>query len=88
MIHDNHLGAMRLPCCRVGYENAVTLAPYDYRHRERRKLIYEAFSSRKVSRYHEFGERRARKLMVDLLHDPGNFQRHITGSESFVPSND
>lgn len=62
---------------RVGYENAVTLAQYDGLHRERRKMIYEAFSSRKLSRYHEYEELRVRKFAADLLHDPTNFLHHI-----------
>jgi cytochrome P450 len=62
---------------RVGYENAVTLAQYDSLHKERRKMIHEAFSSRKLSRYHEYEEQRVRKFAADLLHDPPNFLHHI-----------
>ncbi|XP_006454809.1 hypothetical protein AGABI2DRAFT_215356 [Agaricus bisporus var. bisporus H97] len=61
----------------VGYENAVTLAQYDSLHKERRKMIYEAFSSRKLSRYHEYEEQRVRKFAADLLRDPRNFLHHI-----------
>lgn len=61
----------------VGYEGAATLAPYDSVHRERRRLIYESFCSRKLSRYHEFGERRSRKLMALLLSEPAGFQQHV-----------
>ncbi|KXN84793.1 O-methylsterigmatocystin oxidoreductase [Leucoagaricus sp. SymC.cos] len=61
----------------VGYEKAVTLAPYDNMHRQRRRLIHEAFSPKKLSRYDEFRERRVRQLLYDLLDDAANFQRHI-----------
>ncbi|KAF5355945.1 hypothetical protein D9756_004267 [Leucocoprinus leucothites] len=71
----------------VGYEQAVTLAPYDSKLRERRRLIHDSFSSRKLSRYHESGERLARRLMGHLLDEPSNFQCHIKGYVAAVVFN-
>lgn len=55
----------------------MTLAQYDSLHKERRKMIYEAFSSRKLSRYHEYEEQRVQKFAADLLRDPRNFLHYI-----------